>query len=193
VSVTVHDRIPLHAAAVTRGDLALLLHGPSGVGKSSLVLAAALRGLPPLSEDVVYAELGHGPRLWGMPGPVHITPHGMRFFPGIEPLRSVVRAGGVSKLAVLPPGGADARALVTPRAGVCLLAASRGSPALETVPVDEVRALLAGTQESGFDAFAKEAGAAADFVTGAGAWRLHVGGDPDAAVTVLADLLEKLG
>jgi hypothetical protein len=190
-TVTVHDRIPLHAAAVARGDTALLLHGPSGVGKSSLVLAAARLGLRPLSEDVVYAELGRGPRVWGMPGPVHLMEDGLRFFPDISPLRAVVRTAGATKLAVEPPGDPGGRPLVAHRAGVCLLRASAGAPSLEPATVKEVRTLLAGNTERGFDSFAREAGEAADFISGAGAWRMSVGSDPHAAASVLADLLER--
>jgi hypothetical protein len=189
-AVTVHDRIPLHAGAVARGDTALLLCGRSGVGKSSLVLAAARLGLPILSEDVVYAELNRGPRLWGMPGPVHLSEDGLRFFPGLSPMRTVVRTAGVRKLAVSPPTNPAERPLLAHRAGVCLLQTSTGAPSVEPVTVDEVRSLFAQTTEAGFDLFAREAGAAAGFVTGAGAWRLKVGSDPNAAASLLVDLVD---
>lgn len=191
-AVTVHDRIPIHAAAVARGDHALLLHGPSGVGKSSLVLAAAQQGLGVLSEDVVYAQLRDGPRIWGMPGAVHLTPDALRFFPPIAPLRQVVRTAGIMKLAVAPEPRLGEPPLFAHKAGICLLERSEGSPVLGPGSVDEVRRLLTGARESGFDRYAAAAGRAADFVGAAGVWRLRIGSDPHAAAALLADLLARM-
>jgi hypothetical protein len=191
-AVTVHDRIPIHAAAVTRADHALLLHGPSGVGKSSLVLAAAQQGLGVLSEDVVYAQLRAGPRIWGMPGAVHVTRDALRFFPDITPLRQVVRTGGVKKLAVAPDPRAGDPPLFAHKAGICLLERSEGSPVLQPGSLDEVRSLLAGASESGFDLYATAAGHAAAFVGAMGVWRLRIGSDPHAAASLLADLLTRM-
>ncbi|HEU0299242.1 MAG TPA: hypothetical protein VFR37_07310, partial [Longimicrobium sp.] len=50
------DREPLHAAGVVRGRTALLLAGPSGVGKSTLAYAALRSGLRVLSEDTVFLQ-----------------------------------------------------------------------------------------------------------------------------------------
>ncbi|MDP2957638.1 MAG: hypothetical protein Q8N53_14525 [Longimicrobiales bacterium] len=191
-AVTVHDRIPIHAAAVTRGDHALLLHGPSGVGKSSLVLAAAQQGVGVLSEDVVYAQLRDGPRIWGMPGAVHVTPDALRFFPGITPLRQVVRTGGVRKLAVAPDPRAVDPPLFAHKVGTCVLERSEGPPVLKPGSVDEVRALLSGAQESGFDLYAAAAGRAAAFVGAMGVWHVRIGSDPHAAASLLADLLGRM-
>ncbi|GMV05518.1 MAG: hypothetical protein AMXMBFR53_17960 [Gemmatimonadota bacterium] len=191
-AITVHDRVPLHAAAVARGDAALLLHGPSGVGKSSLVLAAAARGMRVLSEDVVYAELEAGPRLWGMPGPVHVSEDALRFFPGLRPVRRVVRAGGQAKLAVTLPGG-DPSPMPATRAGICLLRRSAGPPTLSPATEQEVHEVLGGARESGFDRFARAAARATGLVAGGGAWHLAVGGDPQAAAGALDPLLDGLG
>lgn len=191
-AVTVHDRIPIHAAAVARGDHALLLHGPSGVGKSSLVLAAARQGLGVLSEDVAYAQLRDGPRIWGMPGPVHVTQDALRFFPDVTPLRQVVRTAGVRKLAVAPDARAGDPPLVAHRVGICLLERSEGLPVLRPGSVDLVRSLLSGVGESGFDLYASEAGSAAAFVSALGVWHLSIGSDPRAAASLLCDLLGRM-
>ncbi len=191
-AVTVHDRIPIHAAAVARGDHALLLHGPSGVGKSSLVLAAAQLGLGVLSEDVVYAQLRDGPRIWGMPGAVHVTRDALRFFPQITPLRQVVRTGGAKKLAVAPDPRVGDPLLFAHRVGIWLLERSAGPPALPPGSVDDVRLLLSGARESGFDRYAAAAGRAAGFVGAAGVWLLRIGSDPHAAASLLAHLLSRL-
>ena len=93
------DRDPLHAAAVMRGGTALLLAGPSGVGKSTLVYAAARAGLQVLSEDAVYLQLDPF-RVWGMPRFVHLTPASVRFFPELEGIRPKLLANGKTKLAL---------------------------------------------------------------------------------------------
>lgn len=191
-TVTSRDRIPLHAAALSRGDAALLLHGPSGVGKSSLVLAAAQRGMEILSEDIVYAELERGPRLWGMPGAVHLTEDALRFFPGLEPGRRVVRTGGKTKLSVSLPAGIRAVPLPALRAGTCLLRRGSGPPAVTPATNDEVEAVLTGATESGFDWFAHQAAGASGLVTGRGAWHFDVGSDPHAAAAALEELLGRI-
>src|SRR6185503_14339932 len=57
-------RTPLHASAIMLGDVALVLAGPSGMGKSTLALAAAQAGLPVLSEDTLYVQTAPRLRLW---------------------------------------------------------------------------------------------------------------------------------
>src|SRR4029079_16036214 len=66
------DRHPLHAAVVVRNGSALLLHGASGTGKSTLAYAAARAGLRSLSEEVVYLQLEPEFRVWGLPGRLHL-------------------------------------------------------------------------------------------------------------------------
>ncbi len=59
---------PVHAAAVAVGDRAVLLPGPSGVGKSTLTVAlSALPGARVLSDTFV---LHDGPELWAVPEPL---------------------------------------------------------------------------------------------------------------------------
>src|SRR5438309_2430306 len=55
--VTACDRYPVHAAAIARGGVALLLAGPPGTGKSTLAYQAHRLGLRVLSDDAVYVQL----------------------------------------------------------------------------------------------------------------------------------------
>jgi hypothetical protein len=127
-----------------------------------------------------------------MPGAVHLTPEALRFFPAITPLRQVVRTGGIKKLAFAPEPRAGDPPLFAHKAGICLLERSEGPPALRPGSVDEVRSLLSGAEESGFDMYAAAAGGAAAFVGAAGVWRLHIGSDPHAAASLLVDLLARM-
>lgn len=48
--------VPLHGAAIARGDEATLLFGPSGTGKTTTLLRAINAGWSPLAEDVVWLD-----------------------------------------------------------------------------------------------------------------------------------------
>jgi hypothetical protein len=57
--------LPLHAAATTKDKEGLLFLGPSGRGKSTTLLQAALAGWQPVSEDFCWLE-PQGQRLFGL-------------------------------------------------------------------------------------------------------------------------------
>jgi len=185
------DRDPLHAAAVVRNGAALLLAGRSGVGKSTLVYAAARAGLQVLSEDAVYLQLVPF-RVWGMQRYLHLTPGSVRFFPELEGMQPRLLANGKSKLAldlrVHAPGAACTSA---GRAGVCLLA--RGpEPGIERLGVEEVVDALTAAPEPGFDVYAQSVGARVRLAARLGAWRMTLPPDPAAAVPMLHRMLDAL-
>src|SRR2546426_4798193 len=70
--VTSRDRYPVHAAAIARGPVALLLAGPPGTGKSTLAYQAHRHGLRGVSDDAAYVQLEPGVRLWGIPDRGHL-------------------------------------------------------------------------------------------------------------------------
>ena len=72
--LTRSGRTPIHAAGFVVGDLAVLLAGPSGSGKSCLAHAAQEAGLDILSDDTVYLQLKPKLRIWGVPRPIHLFP-----------------------------------------------------------------------------------------------------------------------
>src|SRR5205809_5181910 len=79
--VTARDRYPVHAAAIARGPVALLLAGPPGTGKSTLAYQAHRHGLRVLSDDAAYVQLEPVFRLWGRPGRVYLPPAACTHFP----------------------------------------------------------------------------------------------------------------
>jgi hypothetical protein len=123
-------RAPLHAGVCTAGRTEVLLAGPGGVGKATLVLDELARGGRAASDNLSVSE---GVTAWGVAEPLRLNggrgrrmPHGRREmrFPGrvhhMKPRAVVVTRG--------EPGG----------------------PALEACTVDETtRSLVAGTYVAG--------------------------------------------
>lgn len=164
-------RTPVHAAAFMLDDVAIVLAGPSGSGKSSLANAAAARGLPLLSDDMVFVQREPSFAVWGFPRPIHLLPADAP--PGDHPVRT---RNGKRKVAV-------PLRLAQPRAERCaLLLLERG---------DEIRLRQIASSEAvetmmkldaGFDLLQQESHAAAVELARNGAWRLTLSEDPHAAV-----------
>lgn len=189
---THEDRQPLHAAAVTRGGAALLLAGPSGIGKSTLAYAAAAGGFDVLSDDVTYVQVRPQLRVWGKPGQLGLPPDAGKFFPGLAGLVPVMRPDGGQKLVVETSVPAGVHGLVAFRARVCVLA--RGSrPALEAVNAAAIRERLLSSIEPGFDLFRHTIAHAVDVLAAPGGWCLTVGDSPSAAVALLRRAMDADG
>ncbi|HEX2080339.1 MAG TPA: hypothetical protein VHG08_21740 [Longimicrobium sp.] len=181
------DREPLHAAAVVRGGTALLLAGPSGVGKSTLTYAALRSGLRVLSEDTVFLQESPVPRVWGLGGFVHLHPGAARFFPELRTLPPRRRANGDLKLAIhTPPVTAGIE-----RAGICLLARGDAAGVARLAP-DAVEREVAAGLDAGFDRFAATIGRRVRRVAEGGAWRLTLSPSPADAVPLLHRMLDEV-
>ena len=113
----------MHAAAVARGDRAIVLAGPKGSGKTTLAAALITSGLDYFSDDVVPLD---GRTMQVLPLPFALSvkegswPTLSGLYPALDSL-PVCEADG-QKLRFLPPprpasgrGGALVRALVFPR------------------------------------------------------------------------------
>jgi hypothetical protein len=80
--LAVNDRILLHAGAFLGSAGGVLALGPTGSGKSTLVLAADRAGLPCLADDLVVLRAGGNIEVQGVPRPLAVpgdvvaaTPH----------------------------------------------------------------------------------------------------------------------
>ena len=92
--LTRRDRHPIHAAAILEGDCALLLHGSSGVGKSTLAWSAHRAGLEVLADDSVRVQLTPALRVWGDGTP-----------PRVRLLEDVARWDAIARDAPRDPDG----------------------------------------------------------------------------------------
>ncbi len=191
--LTQYDRQPLHAAALVRGRTALLLAGPSGVGKSTLTYAAVRAGFQVLAEDAVFLQIRPVPRVWGMPGYLHPDPAARDHFPELADCVPAVRANGKAKLALsLRELGAAAPWPVVERAGVCILERGTGAPSLVALSAAEVERALTAEMEEGFDQFEDTIGEGIRLLAEQGGWRLTLAGPPGAALPLLAQMFDAL-
>ncbi len=190
--VTARDRYPVHAAAIMRGPVALLLAGPPGSGKSTLAYQAYRHGLRVLSDDAAYVQLKPTFRLWGMLGPVHLLPATRAHFPELAGQTPAWLANGNEKF-LLPISDAWPEPPVASGAGVCLLERAGGAASCARVSATEVRtALEAGLGVSRVrfgdglqDALAR--------LAARGGWRLSLSANPADALPFLDEMLTELG
>ncbi|HET8655249.1 MAG TPA: hypothetical protein VFL93_07020 [Longimicrobiaceae bacterium] len=178
-------RVPLHAAGVVMGDTAVVLAGPSGVGKSTLALAARRAGLRVLSDDAVHVQLDPRMRVWGLPRPIHLLPH-----TPLEPHEggAVPRLrAGRWKLAV-PLEEDPPCEPVAERAVLFLLERGPIAHASQIGP-DEALARILGALEPGFDHFREEIPVVVRALAAGGAWRLRLSPDPGEGLAALREVI----
>jgi len=182
---TRRGRAPIHAAGFLAGDLAILLAGPAGAGKSCLAMAAHQAGFGLLSDDTVYVSAAPALRIWGIPSPIHLFPEDVPVSAS-GPVR--VRNG---KLKLAVPVRPTWSPPVARRAALCVLDFGT-SAALRRI--DQAEALRrCGPLEPGFDLLRDPIEAALERLTRNGAWRLTLSPRPAEAVALLADNLSALG
>lgn len=191
--ISPHDRQPFHASAVVRDGAAILLAGPSEVGKSTLAYAAARVGFEVLAEDTVYLQSRPRLRTWGLPGYLHLPADSRERFPELTDATPTFNANGKRKLAV------DLRALdaipslpIAERATLCILSRGPASPGLERLDPDAVVDELMGSLEQGFDMFAATLREPLDRLAARGVWRLTLPEEPFGAVPWLDRLLDEV-
>jgi hypothetical protein len=184
---TRHDRVPLHAAAVTRDGVAVLLAGASGTGKSTLVYAALSAGFQLLAEDMVFLQTSPVHRIWGHRGFVCLPPESTRFFDGLADELPQLVANGKRKHAVTVPRTQITSPPVVDDGVICLLERGAGASQLRACDVPELRAGLLTDLEPGFDLFRDAVDAAVAPLLRTGGWRLLLSDDPHAAVPLLEE------
>jgi hypothetical protein len=188
------DRQPVHAAAIARDGVALLLAGPSGAGKSTLTYAAARAGLDVLAEDVVYVQLDPRLRIWGATPFLHLPPDALGNFEELHGAATVVLANGKEKLVVdLRERGRLADPPFVEHAAVCLLRRSGAArPSLEEIAAADVAAALGDRLEPGFDLFADTIAPVHHALAAAGGWILDAGSPPEASIPLIHSMLDRI-
>jgi hypothetical protein len=183
------DRHPVHAAALRRGDAALLLCGPSGAGKSTLAYAASRNGISVLSDDAVRVQQAPEFRLWGSPGRVHLLDDARNAFSELvtRDHARVQANAGTKHVIPLPYDGK----LFARRAQVCLIGRERGTVSRERATPEEIVQAILDAPESRSDMYPAGRRPAAEALAARGGWRLHLSHDVgDALPHVLAMLDE---
>jgi hypothetical protein len=188
------DRIPVHAAVVTRGEAALLLAGPSGAGKTTLAYGAATRlGCRVLAEDVVYVQMRPTLRIWGLPGFLHMPAGAGAHFPELAAEPPSLMANGKEKIAVaLARIGALPVRPSASRAGICVLERGAGPASLEPLAPDRIAAALTAALEPGFDLFASDIDECSRALAARGGWRMRTSGRPGDALPLVDEALSVL-
>jgi hypothetical protein len=187
------DRQPLHAAAVMRDGVAILLAGPSGAGKSTVAYAAARAGFSVLADEPVYVQMHPRLRVWGRRSRLHLAVEARAFFPELAGLPPTRLQSGKTKL-VIPGAGPDDDVRHAERVAICLL--RRGDtaeePALRPLSPAEVVAELTARLDPGFDLYQATIGERIAAVARGGAWSLHWSGGPAGAVPLLERVADEL-
>jgi hypothetical protein len=189
--VTARDRYPVHAAAVMRGPVALLLAGPPGSGKSTLAYQAHRQGLRVLSDDAAYVQLTPTFRLWGMLGPVRLLPTTRAHFPELAGETPAWLANGDEKLLV-PVVGEWPEPPVATRAGVCLVERTGGAASCARVSATEVQTSLEAGLGVSRVRFGDALHNALARLAGRGGWRLSLSANPADALPFLDQMLIEL-
>lgn len=190
--ITEFDRQPFHAACLVGNGGALLLTGPSGVGKSSLTWAALQSGrdVRVIAEDTVFLQTDPALRIWGLPGYLHLPADMARLYPELDGLQPTVLNNGKTKLAI--DLRSPAMAAMTPfveRAVVCELTRAGNEPGIRRVGRPEMLDRLTGRMEHGFDRFSDTIGRPLNAIVADGGWVMELPAEPTMALPWLFRML----
>jgi hypothetical protein len=169
------DRHPVHAAAVARRGRAVLLAGPSGVGKSTLAHACCRGGLALMAEDQVRVQLEPRTRIWGWPARIRL----------LDPSA----AGTGRKRVVDVRGGMTPERLVADDVRMCLLTRDGGEARLDPIGADALACALDAQLAPGFDRFPGRWPAVRAALVARGGWRLNLSADVSAGVALVREAL----
>jgi len=191
------DRSPIHCGGLARGNAVLLLIGPSGTGKSTLVCAGMKAGMKVLADDAVYVQLHPRLAFWGIPVRIYLLPDARTSSLGTQPGLAAVLATGATKTVITTPS--DRRApvpLITDRVGAVILERSPGRRAdtarLRPVPAATVVEALTADLAIPLAQFGDSMREAIRRVGRHPAWRLTLSPDPADAVPLLHDVFDQL-
>jgi hypothetical protein len=184
-----HDRHPIHASAVGRGNHVVLFAGASGTGKSTLAYMAHAAGLDVLTEDALWVQLDPGLRFWGWARHIHLRADATRFFP--ELIGKAIRDTDASgKIAVDIRREHEAHSFEKSQGTVCVIDRAGGSPSLERVSRAELISILTDQLTQGYDRYPQRLESTVSAVAGDGGWRLTLTDDPREALPLLMKLVD---
>ncbi len=194
--LTRRDRHPIHAAALRAGDAALLLHGPSGVGKSTLAYVAYRAGIDVLADDAARVQLEPEFRVWGdgVRPRIHLAEGARDEFSELRGHTAQrLSSDSVRKLAVelrspSAPWSPFARA-----ARVCLLARRGGAVAVRDASPKEIRDTLINAPEAAFDLAPEQRQRVVTALAVAGGWHLTLSHHAVEAIPHLQTMLAQSG
>ncbi len=187
------DRQPVHGAALRRGDAALILHGQSGTGKSTLCYAASRSGIDVLSDDVVRVQRKPELRIWGQPGHVHLLEETRSRFPELYDHHEVdFTAGGQLKHVVALPGPAPVLPAFVRRARVCLLSRTGRRIACAVAAPEEIVRAVIDAPESRFNLSPDGQLGAVRALAAPGGWKLELSDDPFESIPRLREMLVQI-
>jgi len=185
------DRHPIHAAAIAHSGRAVLLTAPSGTGKSTLSYMAHAAGLDVLGEDHVWVQLTPRLRIWGWPGPVHLSPDVAVTIPDAARVGTTTSENGRNKIVINLDTISARSSPYADEAVVCILERGRDKPTLERLEPATVTQLMVRQLTSGFDRFPARNDAVIRALTMDGGWRLKLSDDPNDALPFLRRMLDE--
>jgi hypothetical protein len=95
--------VAVHSACLVYQGQGIMISGYSGVGKSTLAIALARRGMSLLSDDWTYVSSRNGAlEAWGLPVPVKLLPDTVKFFPELAKLSSAPSLNGEMAFEIHP-------------------------------------------------------------------------------------------
>lgn len=184
------DRQPIHGTAIWRGDVALVLAGPSGVGKTTLTYAAQRGGFTPLGDEPVFVQMEPELRVWCRMAPIRLPPEARAHFPELADMEPTTLSNGKSKILIDAGGSARRHA---DRVGLCLLQKGEGrSPTLVSMSPDQAADHVVSHPEQGYDLYAATLHERIRRVAQGGAWTLRVAGTPHDAIPLFEEMFESL-
>ncbi|HLY05365.1 MAG TPA: hypothetical protein VKR31_06430 [Rhizomicrobium sp.] len=169
-------RIPVHASAVIVDDRALVFAGRSGMGKSTLAMAADRAGLSVLSEDTVFVQLRPSFCLWGRAEFVHLSE---KDAPPAAPGGIRVRSGRLKKAIPIMR-----RCRKADRAMLFLLTHGDRVIFHKLDPEEAIRALSCNP-EPGYEFYDAQLEEAICALAAEGCWSLSLSTTPDEAIAAL--------